>query len=112
VIVFGILTQINQLKPGPEPPFELDVENLKIVRWKEGWAVLWVLAAGVYEFATGTAWAQGASHQVTRKHILSKGFQSGEILIVCFELDEDEEEPLDMNALVERYDWHTGVEIP
>tara|TARA_Y100000034_G_scaffold136262_1_gene211861 strand:+ start:1663 stop:2001 length:339 start_codon:yes stop_codon:yes gene_type:complete len=110
--VFGILIRINQKEPGESPPFSLEHPDLYVVKMDEGWGVLWTMAAGAMEFATSTSWAQGAASQITNNFINKHGFQGGESLVVCFPLDPDDDEPLDMNMLVERYDWTSGVVLP
>ena len=56
------------------------------------------------------AWAQSACTQITKKYILANGYQGGEHLVVMFDLEEDDLLNLDM--LIVRYDWTTKQEIP
>jgi len=77
--------------------------------------VLWLIAAGRLEFGISAVWALNhGARTITKKHILPNGFQSGEAVIVMFVLDEEDaqEDYLDLDLLVERYDWTTDTKIP
>lgn len=112
--IFGLLIPINQKDPGDAPPFEIsdeDPEDFLMVRNGEGWALLWVLRKDGFEFGVSANWAYNQGVRITREFILPKfGYQAGECQVVMFELDRDDE--LDIEMLVERFDWTTGVEPP
>ena len=108
--IFGLLVPINQLQPGPEAPFDLDVEGLEVVRVGAGWGVLWTLREDGMEFGISVSWALGAGTEISMKHIIPNGFQSGEYQVVMFELDDGEE--IDTEVLVERFDWTSDVRPP
>ena len=72
--------------------------------------MFWVLAHGRMEFGTSLTWATQSCQQIT-KAVNAAGYQTGEYLAVCFDLDPNDQYP-DIDLLVERYDWSTGVKAP
>lgn len=112
--IFGLVLPINQKDPTDTPPFELDIpgpEDFLMIRNGEGWALLWVLRNGGFEFGMSLNWAYNQCQRIAREFVIPKyGYQTGEYQVVMFELEEDDE--LDLALLVERFDWTTGVTIP
>ena len=112
--VFGLIIPINQAKADPlHPPFDAPADDLFIAQWLEGWCVFWPIAGGRMEFGISPNWAVSAAQQIVKKHILPQGYQAGEPVLAAFELErEDEFDGLDLNMMVERYDWATEQKIP
>jgi hypothetical protein len=111
--VFGLIIPVNQKEPSAEPPIPPSHDDLFVVRWQGGWALFWAIQGGRMEFGISPIWAISAAQRITKDHILPQGFQAGEPVLAAFELDEsDEMDGLDLDMMIERYDWTTNQEIP
>jgi hypothetical protein len=112
--IFGLVIPINQLEVTEEPPFDLDddaLDDLIMVQNGTGWALLWVLRKDGFEFGMSLNWAYDQCRRITRELVIPKyGHQTGEYQVVMFELERGED--IDLELMVERFDWTTGVNTP